>query len=365
MEDGQLTVVEQTKRTRALPRLLLSYGGAVLAVAVATLLRLWLNPVLHHQAVFTLYYLAVMVIAWHARLGPCLMAIVCSAASSSYFFLDPSFSLAIVGSKYLSELGLFLIVSTFIAFVCEVLHRDVALRREVAMALKQANDQLGQENNTLSHLMELQERERQLIGYEIHDELVQLLTGAKMGMEGLQRMEDRNSAVAKEVLGASVETLRSGINSARKLINNLRPISLDGVGVVEAIKDLTTEVQRTTGCEIVFVSNVRFERLPSSLENNIFRIVQESLNNACRHSTSTRIGVELRQQDDHLRIEVQDWGVGFDSQRVPRDHFGLESIRVRARVFGGQATIKSCPGKGTRVAVELPLPSAGLRGAQQ
>jgi len=95
--------------------------------------------------------------------------------------------------------------------------------------------------------------------------------------------------------------------------------------------------------------------LDPMLENSVFRIVQECIANACRHSKSKKVKVELTQEDDQLRIEVHDWGVGFDVKRVKEGHFGLEGIHERARFFGGHAVIKSAPRKGTDVIVELPL----------
>jgi two-component system sensor histidine kinase DegS len=98
-------------------------------------------------------------------------------------------------------------------------------------------------------------------------------------------------------------------------------------------------------------------KLAPMLENTIFRIVQECITNACRHSKSEKVTVELTLHDDQLRIEVRDWGVGFTMDRVGEGHFGLEGIQERAKVFGGRAVIKSSLRKGTDIVVELPLHS--------
>ena len=91
------------------------------------------------------------------------------------------------------------------------------------------------------------------------------------------------------------------------------------------------------------------------MENAVYRIAQEALTNACRHSKSKKIKVELVQNGDQLRIVVQDQGVGFKLEDVEEGQFGLAGIRERARLLGGKATIDSKPGKGTRIAVELPI----------
>ena len=87
----------------------------------------------------------------------------------------------------------------------------------------------------------------------------------------------------------------------------------------------------------------------------IYRIVQEGLSNARNHSKSKEILVSLKQRGDRLRIEIRDWGMGFDPETVREDHFGLEGIRERARLLGGKCNIKSTPGEGTSIVVELPV----------
>jgi two-component system sensor histidine kinase DegS len=91
------------------------------------------------------------------------------------------------------------------------------------------------------------------------------------------------------------------------------------------------------------------------LENAVYRIVQEALTNACRHSKSKSIRVMLVQQRDCLRIDIRDHGVGFKPEDVGESRFGLEGIRERARLLGGHAQIESAPGNGTHVMVELPI----------
>ena len=227
--------------------------------------------------------------------------------------------------------------------------------QQYTVQLARINERLRNEDQHLRNLMELQDRDRQLIGFEIHDELAQLLTGAMMYLEGFQCRQESKPADTWGDFDAGLALLAKGIREARRLINGLRPPSLDEAGVLHAIQDLAHEVQSREQPQIEFVANVEFHRLPQPLENTIFRIVQESLLNACRHSKSEHVRIELRQEGGRLIIEVRDWGSGFDPQSVAEGRFGLKSVRERARVFGGQATIESRPGEGTRITVELPL----------
>ncbi len=123
---------------------------------------------------------------------------------------------------------------------------------------------------------------------------------------------------------------------------------------MEAVAHLIHEEGRDKGPKIENHSRVDFDRLDPTLENAIYRIAQEALTNACKHSKSEKIRVSLVQRGDRLRIEIRDWGVGFDPKAIPKSHFGLEGIRQRARLLGGKCSIRSTEGKGTRVTVELP-----------
>ena len=126
-------------------------------------------------------------------------------------------------------------------------------------------------------------------------------------------------------------------------------------GIVAAIAHLVNEEKRQKGPKIEYLSKVEFERLTPILENAIYRIIQEALTNACRHSKSKMVHVALVQQGDQIRIEVRDRGVGFKPEDVGESRFGLEGIRERARLLGGKATIETKLGQGTQVVVELPI----------
>ncbi len=145
------------------------------------------------------------------------------------------------------------------------------------------------------------------------------------------------------------------MDEARRLIGGLRPPILDESGIVAAIEYLCSERRQSGQSQIEFVVRVQFHRLAAPLEVALFRIVQECLTNACRHSQSPKIRVELSQLENRVRLTVQDWGVGFDPQEVKGERFGLRGIRERVRLLGGAADINSSPGKGTIITVELPL----------
>ncbi len=220
---------------------------------------------------------------------------------------------------------------------------------------KQAHEALAREHRTLKLLLQSSDHERQLIAYEIHDGLAQQLAAALMHFETYLYQKDRLPELATKAFQAGVAMLRQGHFEARRLISGVRPPILDEAGIVAAIAHLVNEECRKGGPEIAFHHRVAFERLSTILENAIYRIVQEALNNACRHSKSDLVRVEMVQEDEMIRIEVRDQGVGFQPETIGESHFGLAGIRERARLLGGTASIESSPGQGTRVRIALPL----------
>ena len=218
-----------------------------------------------------------------------------------------------------------------------------------------ATEAVDKEQRLLRQLLELHERERRLMAYEIHDGFAQQLTGALFRLQGFREAHARDPAEAWESFDSAVRLIGRAIDETRRLISGLRPPILDESGVIRAIEYLVCEDGKYDGPTIEFAHDVAFERLAPPLESAIFRIVQESLHNACRHSRSDRIRVELVQHGDRIHIDIRDWGVGFCTETVEEQRFGLQGIRERVRLLDGRIVIDSAPGKGTHIAVELPL----------
>ena len=219
---------------------------------------------------------------------------------------------------------------------------------------KRAEEALRKEHRNLSHLLHASDHERQLIAYEIHDDLAQQLAGAIMQFDAFDHLKETKPKQAADAFHAGITMLRQGHFETRRLIAGVRPPILDESGIVEAVAHLVHELGRDKGQKIENRSKVDFDRLDPTLENAIYRIAQEALTNACKHSQSERISVSLLQRGDRLSIKIRDWGVGFDPKTIPKNHFGLEGIRQRARLLGGKCSIRSNVGKGTSITVSCP-----------
>lgn len=230
---------------------------------------------------------------------------------------------------------------------------DITERKQSELALRR-------ERQTLEQMLELQEHERRLIGYDIHDGLAQQLGGALMFLQAFRdQFADRPSEPWKS-FEQGFQALSEAMAEARRLIDDLRPLVLEEGGILPAVEALIEKLHARFGMEIEYVADAELSRLEPVREFAVFRVVQEALSNARRHSRSKKVRVELRQRRDHLYLEVRDWGAGFDPEKVPPGHYGLEGIRERSRLLGGKVHIRSAPGEGTRIALEIPVawPSA-------
>lgn len=229
-----------------------------------------------------------------------------------------------------------------------IFFHDVTARRE-------ALDALQKERHTLWHLLQASDHERQLIAYEIHDGLAQYLAAAGMQFQSYLMLRESDPAQAQKAFEAATQLVSQSHFEARRLISGVRPPVLDEAGLETAIAHLVHDERVFKGLKIELQSEVQFDRLPAILENALYRIAQESLTNAWKHSRSKRVRVKLLQDGPTIRLEVQDWGVGFDPRAVERGHFGLEGIRERVRLLGGRLEIRTAPGEGTLIQVDVSV----------
>ncbi len=220
---------------------------------------------------------------------------------------------------------------------------------------KLAEEALAKERHSLWNMLQASDHERQIISYEIHDGLAQYLAAAGMQFQACDSLRENMPNEAAKAYETAVELVRQAHAESRRLINEVRPPVIDEIGLETAISHLVHEQRKRGGPKIECHSDVEFGKLASILENALYRIAQEALTNACKHSKSKNVTVTLVQEGQDVRLAVRDWGIGFDPESVKEGHFGLEGIRQRARLLGGRLTIESSPDSGTLLEVVVPV----------
>ena len=230
----------------------------------------------------------------------------------------------------------------------------------VALVKRQGTlvDDLGRrtrEVSALSAFLQMDyEREKARLARELHDELGGILTPAKMDLAWLEARL-AGDAQYQERMARLSALIDQGIDLKRRIIENLRPSLLDHLGLAAAVQ---WYVDETCGAAKIAsrVTTSKLERLSPDLEIALYRVVQESVTNAVRHSKATRVELMIERTGEGVRLCISDDGVGIaDLERARKASYGLAGMTQRMRALNGTLDISSAPGKGTCVEAFLPL----------
>jgi PAS domain S-box-containing protein len=210
----------------------------------------------------------------------------------------------------------------------------------------------------LQNTIDAAEQERSRWARELHDETLQALAVLRMRISSALREE--GSENLRDTSQAAVEQIDDEIVKLRRLITELRPASLDTIGLEAALQALAEQHQHAANlavdCDFELPRDEDARPTPV-LETAVYRLVQEALNNVSKHSLARRADLTVRAAPGAIQIEVRDDGVGFEPSLV-REGFGLVGMRERAALLGGTLEVESTRGSGTRVRAEIPLTKA-------
>jgi len=198
--------------------------------------------------------------------------------------------------------------------------------------------------------------ERSRMTREIHDTLAQGLTAVALQIEaGLSHLDSQHEA--RRPLNRALDVARLSLDEARRSINALSPSSLEKGSLAEALGALSRGFTADTGVRIrTDIADVG--TLPADMEAELFRIASEALTNIHKHAKAREASLHLDATRRRVRLRVADTGVGFRPREARRRGLGLIGIEERARRVGGQATIRSVPGRGTTITVTVPRRSS-------
>jgi PAS domain S-box-containing protein len=247
-------------------------------------------------------------------------------------------------------------------FTQEHLHWASALVGQAAVAIQNAwlFEQVRDNRERLQalsrRLVEVQEMERHYIAQELHDEAGQALASLMVGL----RMIERDAGDEQAVLDQSRELKAiadSVLENLHRLSIDLRPATLDHLGLVAALRQHAQRISDQHGLIVQFETVGQIERLPAEMETAIYRIVQEALTNVIRHAHATRVDILLDRRGECLVVIVEDNGAGFDPHTPKEGQLGMLGMRERADMLGGRLTVESSPGQGSTIFLEVPWPS--------
>jgi signal transduction histidine kinase len=196
--------------------------------------------------------------------------------------------------------------------------------------------------------------ERTRLARDLHDSVVQKLFGVVLAAQSADTLFDRDPAAARAQVQRLRELAQDAIQELRSLIFQLRPAAVESEGLAAALSGHVQVLRRVHRREIDLQLAGEPRRRPG-IDEEVFRIAQEALHNALKHSGATRLGVSLEEDEGRLLLTVTDDGVGFDPGAAEHRsrRLGLTSMEERARAAGGTLRIDSVPGAGTEVTVEV------------
>lgn len=202
-------------------------------------------------------------------------------------------------------------------------------------------------------LQEIVEQERNRLARELHDSVSQQLFASSMMMSAINESNPPRDQKMKDQLQMVEKMIHQSQLEMRALLLHLRPVALKGKTLQEGIDELLRELTQKVPMEII----QKIEEFPmdKGVEDQLFRILQESLSNTLRHAKATNLSVMLIVRDETIILRVVDNGVGFDMENMKTGSYGLQNMRERAYEVGGTFKLVSLPNQGTQLEVKVPI----------
>lgn len=203
-------------------------------------------------------------------------------------------------------------------------------------------------------VVSVQEQERRQIGMELHDNVNQLLAASLLYVGLIQEALSKNNDPS-HMFVSTEKYLKDAIDEVRRLSHELAPVSFKDVPISTVMNNLLDVIK----AENLFAVDMEIdpaiaESLPVDIKINLYRIAQEQMSNIIKHAQAKAVHIVLRQEDGMIRLSITDNGKGFDTQRQSNG-IGLENIRRRAKLFGGNFHLQTAPGEGCELTVEIPV----------
>lgn len=229
----------------------------------------------------------------------------------------------------------------------------IAIYSDVTARFRQS---INEQKIRSSSIIDGQERERKNIARELHDGLGQMLTALKFNFEGIKGGRSKSE---QEKIAEIRKQISDTIQETRRISFNLMPSVLHDYGLLPAVKHLADQVARYHQIDVCVESDWKGERLGRQIETNLYRIIQEALNNAVKYAEADQVSIAIDRLTDCLRLEITDNGKGFlvhesDRKKTAGSGNGITNIQERTALINGEFQIKSAPGQGTRILIRVP-----------
>ncbi|MFC2107214.1 PAS domain S-box protein [Bacteroidota bacterium] len=211
------------------------------------------------------------------------------------------------------------------------------------------------EKEILRSLIVGEDNERKRLAFDLHDGLGQILTASSLSFNSLKKDFNKLSEKSKKQYNSGLAFINKAMEETRNISHNLMPKSIGHFGLISAITSLFKSIQKTTTVKISISENIGDHRLDEHVEMNMYRITQEILNNAIKHSKAKNASFQYRMHEKELIFTYEDDGLGFTYDPINTAGDGLKNINTRVASMSGFVSINSKVGKGTSISIEILL----------
>jgi signal transduction histidine kinase len=290
-------------------------------------------------------FIGLVLVAWHYNL----LTILLYSLVTNVLEIGIVFGFALLTGERLTALFFIVVIRTVCLVLVGIFINQLITRLRLQQeSLRAANLQLTHYASTLEDLTISRERNR--MSRELHDTVVHTLSGLAVQLETTRAYLDLQPDTARQLMDQSLEATRSGLQETRRALKALRASPLDDLGLGNAIR-MMAETAAQRGRFSVDVSLPDHDPILSpDVEQCLYRVCQEAVENIVHHANPRQVCVHLNMEGGAIELAIQDDGIGFNPDAGHRPgHFGLEGMRERARLAGGELTIASSSGSGTTV----------------
>jgi signal transduction histidine kinase len=257
---------------------------------------------------------------------------------------------------HVSNIGVLVAIGTLIMVTLAMLmvvYSNKAQKKLMQQRMDTQAMELRYQQELVQRNLLTQEEERQRIASNLHDDIGSKLGVLHLTFHSMNRLPPGSPELAQR--HAEVDQLiATTLNSVRRISHELLPPTLEDFGLLEALKELLEPLRKSSGIDIRFEYTLQREDLDGpQTELNVFRMVQEMLNNSLKHAGATGIWVQLGKENGKKHLLYRDNGRGFDLEAVVKRGLGLKNLESRARIIGAKATFRSAPGEGFEARFEF------------
>jgi signal transduction histidine kinase len=304
---------------------------------------------------FIILFIPLVLIAWLYRFRLVLFFALGTGMVEFLIFL-PGLSDSITSYARVGALAVRTITFLLVGYM---VNRLVKAKEMQQQELRKSNQELARANMKLVQNASMIEqlstsRERNRLARELHDTLAHTLSGLAVQLDAIPSVWDSNPQKANRMLIEALTVTRSGLNETRRALQDLRATPIEEMGLSLAVRTLAEDASGRSSLKLLLDIPEQICNLPPDVEQSLYRIVQEAIQNTVKHASASQLSVMLKQVNSSIKIEISDNGCGFDpGMQTTSSQFGLTGMRERAELMGAQFEIQSRPGSGTTLRVVL------------